>query len=141
MTGFVATAEVDVAADRERVWAALTDPQQIAAYMHGSQVETTWEVGSPITWEGEYEGRPYQDKGEVLEVEEPHRLSVTHYSPMLGKPDQPESYHTLVYTLTADDGGTHLGLTQDGCDDEEQAEQFSRNWQQMLDGLKKVAEG
>jgi uncharacterized protein YndB with AHSA1/START domain len=141
MTGFVATAAVDVAADRERVWAALTDPQQIAAYMHGSQVETTWEVGSPITWEGEYEGRPYQDKGEVLEVEEPHRLSVTHYSPMLGKPDQPESYHTLVYTLTADDGGTNLGLTQDGCDDEEQAEQFSRNWQQMLDGLKKVAEG
>jgi uncharacterized protein YndB with AHSA1/START domain len=141
MTGFVATAEVHVAAEPERVWAALTEPDQIAAYMYGSRVETTWEVGSPITWEGEYEGRPYQDKGEVLRHDEPHVLSVTHYSPLLGQPDEPEYYHTLVYTLTEKDGGTHLGLTQDGCEDEVQAEQFSRNWQQMLDGLKAQVEG
>ena len=34
-----------------------------------------------------------------------------------------------------------MQLTQDGCDTEEQAEEFSQNWQGMLDGLKKVAEG
>jgi len=140
MTGFVATAEVHVTAGPERVWAALTEPDRIAAYMYGSRVETTWEVGSPITWEGEYEGRPYQDKGEVLTYDEPRRLSVTYYSPMLGRPDEPENYHTIVYTLTGKDAGTHLGLTQDGCDDEEQAEQFSRNWQQMMDGLKAQVE-
>jgi uncharacterized protein YndB with AHSA1/START domain len=141
MPGHVATAEVQVAAHRERVWAALTDPAQIAGYMQGSKVETTWEVGSPITWDGEYDGRPYQDKGEVLTYDEPQTLSMTHYSPMLGQPDEPENYHTLVYTLTDTDGGTHLALTQDGCDDETQAEQFSRNWQQMLDGLKAQVEG
>jgi uncharacterized protein YndB with AHSA1/START domain len=141
MTGFVATAEVHVAANPDRVWAALTEPDQIAGYMYGSRVETTWEVGSPITWEGEYEGRPYEDKGEVLAYDEPRRLSVTYYSPMMGKPDEPENYHTIVYTLTEKDDGTHLALTQDGCDDEEQAEQFSRNWQQMLDGLKALVEG
>jgi uncharacterized protein YndB with AHSA1/START domain len=141
MSGHVATAEVQVAADRERVWAALTDPAQIAGYMQGSKVETTWEVGSPITWDGEYDGRPYQDKGEVRTYDEPQTLSMTHYSPMLGQPDEPENYHTLVYTLTETDGGTHLALTQDGCDDEEQAAQFSRNWQQMLDALKAQVEG
>jgi hypothetical protein len=31
-------------------------------------------------------------------------------------------------------------LTQDGCESEEQAEQFSQNWQGMLDGLKSVVE-
>ena len=60
--------------------------------------------------------------------------SVTHNSPMMGEPDAPENYHTLVYALTPDSDGTHLELTQDGCTDQEQAHQFSQNWQQMLDG-------
>jgi uncharacterized protein YndB with AHSA1/START domain len=141
MAGFVATAQTDVSATPERVWTALTEPDQIAEYMYGSKVETSWEVGSPITWDGEYEGRPYQDKGEVLTYDEPRILSVTHYSPMMGQPDEPENYHTLVYTLTASADGTHLELTQDGNDSEEQAEQFSKNWQDMLDGLKKLVEG
>ena len=140
MSEFIAKAEVHVAAEPDRVWAALTEPKQIAAYMQGSRVETTWEVGSPITWDGEYEGRAYQDKGEVLTYDEPHLLSVTHYSPMMGQPDEPENYHTLVYTLTAEDAGTRLELTQDGNDSEEQAEQFSQNWQTMLDGLKAQTE-
>jgi uncharacterized protein YndB with AHSA1/START domain len=141
MAGFVATARTDVAVPPERVWTALTDPEQIATYMEGSKVTTTWEVGSPITWAGEYDGRPYEDKGEVLTYDEPRVLSVTHYSPMMGQPDEPENYHTLVYTLTANDDGTHLELTQDGNESEEQAEQFSKNWQGMLDGLKATAEG
>ena len=142
MAGFVATARTDVAAAPERVWEALTDPAQIATYMHGSTVTTTWEVGSPITWAGEYEGRPYEDKGEVLAYDEPRVLSMTHYSPLMGQPDEPESYHTLVYTLTPHVDGTRVELTQDGNDSEEQAEQFSQNWQSMLDGLKaQVEEG
>ena len=141
MADHVATATADIAASPERVWAALTDPEQIAVYMQGSRVTTTWVVGSPITWDGEYDGREYQDKGEVLIVDEPHVLSMTHYSPMMGQPDEPESYHTLVYTLTPSDAGTRLELTQDGNESEEQAEQFSRNWQQMLDGLKAHVEG
>ncbi len=141
MAGYVATAQTDVAATPERVWAALTEPEQIATYMQGSKVTTTWEIGSPITWDGEYDGRAYQDKGEVLTYDEPRVLSVTHYSPMMGQPDEPENYHTLVYTLTADGDGTHLELTQDGNDSEEQAEQFSANWQGMLDGLKATVEG
>jgi len=141
MADHVATATAEIAASPERVWAALTDPEQIAVYMQGSRVTTTWVVGSPITWDGEYDGRAYQDKGEVLIVDEPHVLSMTHYSPMMGQPDEPESYHTLVYTLTPSDAGTRLELTQDGNESEEQAEQFSRNWQQMLDGLKAHVEG
>lgn len=140
MSTFVATATTEVAATPERVWAALTDPTQIADYMQGSRVTTTWEVGSTITWDGEYDGRAYQDKGEVLRYDEPNVLSVTHYSPMMGEPDEPGNYHTLVYNLRANSDSTHLELTQDGCDSEEQAEQFSQHWQQMLDGLKTAVE-
>ncbi len=109
--------------------------------MWGTRVETTWEIGSPVTWNGEHDGKAYQDRGEVLAYDEPHVLSVTHYSPLMGQPDEPKNYHTLVYTLAADGDRTHVRLTQDGCDDEAQAEQFSANWQQMLDSLKATSRG
>ncbi len=76
----------------------------------------------------------------MLAYDRPERLSMTHYSPLSGAGDVPESYHTLVYTLTEVDGGTRLDLEQDGCTSEEQAEQFSTNWQGYLDGLQRVAE-
>ncbi len=137
---FPARAETEVAAPAEMVWAALTSPEQIAHYMHGSRVTTTSEVGAPITWDGEYDGHSCQDRGTVLVYDEPRRLSMTHYSPMMGRPDEPESYHTLVYTLARTGTGTRLTLTQDGNDSGEQAEPFSRNWQAMLDGLKELVE-
>jgi uncharacterized protein YndB with AHSA1/START domain len=140
MTGFEAQARVDVDATPERVWQALTDPDEIAQYMFGSRVETDWQPGSPITWSGEYDGRPYQDKGEVLEAVPGKRLAVTHYSALGGDADVPENYHTVRYELVATGNGTTLTLTQDGSTSEEQAHQFSRNWQGMLDGLRQVVE-
>ncbi|HEV3355943.1 MAG TPA: SRPBCC domain-containing protein [Pseudonocardiaceae bacterium] len=136
MTGLVATAKTEIKASPQRVWAALTEPEQIAAYMGGSRVETSWAVGSEITWSGEYDGRAYRDKGTVLAYDEPHVLSVTHYSPLMGQDDVPANYHTLVYTLAADGAATTVTLTQDNCVDEAQAAQFGRNWQAMLDGIR-----
>ena len=80
MTGRVATAEADIDAPRSKVWRALMDPDQIQKYMFGSRVETDWEPGSRITWTGEYEGKKYEDKGEILEVVPDRRLKVTHFS-------------------------------------------------------------
>jgi uncharacterized protein YndB with AHSA1/START domain len=141
VSGAIATARTDITAAPETVWVALTRPEEISAWMSGSLVETTWEVGAPIAWTGEYDGRAYQDKGEVLAVEEPRVLSMTHYSPLMGDDDVPENYHTLVYTLTPTDSGTRLELSQDGCASDEQAQQFSRTWQGMLDSLRTHVEG
>jgi len=127
---------VDVDAGQDAVWAALTDPDRISNWMMGAQVRTDWRVGSPITWTGEMDGRSYEDKGEVLEVDEPNRLSMTHYSPLMGAADEPDNYHTVVYELSGGDGPTTVRLTQDGNDSAEQAEQFSTNWQGMLEALK-----
>ena len=141
MNGIVATASIDIEAPASRVWTALTEPDQIAAYMFGSRVETDWEVGHPITWNGEWEGKPYQDKGQVLAYDEPERLSVTHFSPLTGQDDLSESYHTLVYELDENDGVTTVSLSQDNNGSEEEAEHSRANWQMMLDGLKKQVEG
>ena len=140
MTDHVAHAETEISASPQQVWDALTDPEAISAFMFGSQVETDWEEGSAITWSGEYDGKPFQDKGEILEVDTGRRLRMTHYSPLSGADDVPENYHTLDYRLEENGDTTTLTLDQDGNDSAEQAEQFAANWQTMLDQVKEYVE-
>jgi uncharacterized protein YndB with AHSA1/START domain len=140
MVGHVATAETEIDASPDQVWSALTDPEQIKQYMFGSQVETDWQPGSPIVWKGEYEGKQYEDKGEIVEIEPERRLKVTHFSPLGGQEDVPENYHTLLYELEARDGKTRVSLSQDNNPSEEAAEHSRANWEQMLTGLKQVVE-
>jgi uncharacterized protein YndB with AHSA1/START domain len=122
------------------VWRALTEPRQVKQWMVGTDLETDWQVGGPISWRGEIDGRPYEDKGEVLVNDEPRRLSMTHYSPLMGQPDEPDNYHTVTYDLAPQGNGTEVSLRQDGNESAEQAEQFSANWQNMLDALKRAVE-
>jgi len=140
MADHVARARVEIDATPRVVWQALTDPRQVARWMSGTDVSTDWRVGSPITWRGEMNGAAYEDKGEILVSDEPTRLSMTHYSPLMGGADEPENYHTVTYDLSADGDGTTVELSQDGNDSAEQAEQFGANWQGMLDALKKTVE-
>jgi uncharacterized protein YndB with AHSA1/START domain len=140
MTDHVAHAETDISASPQQVWEALTDPEAISTFMFGAKVESDWEEGSPITWSGEYDGSPYQDKGQILEVVESRRLRMTHFSPLSGEDDVPESYHTLDYRLEDQGETTRLSLDQDGNDSAEQAEQFAANWQTMLDQVKEYVE-
>jgi uncharacterized protein YndB with AHSA1/START domain len=141
MAGIVATAEVTVAAPVEQVWAALTEPAAVKQWMFGTTLETDWTPGGPITWSGEYQGRSYQDKGEVVEVLEPTTLVVTHFSPLTGQPDVPENYHTLVYHLSGDSRQTLLSLSQDNNATEDEAGHSRDNWQQALEALKAHVEG
>ncbi len=113
MKGHVAVAEIQVDAPSARVWSALTDPAEIEQYMFGSEVVTDWEPGSPIVWKGQYEGKSYEDHGEIVEVEPERRLVMTHFSPLGGGEDAPENYHTLTYELDEANGETRVRLTQD----------------------------
>jgi uncharacterized protein YndB with AHSA1/START domain len=137
----VATAAVEINASRSRVWSALTDPAQIEQYMFGARVETDWERGSPIAWKGEYQGKAYEDKGKVLEIEPERRLTVTHFSPLSGREDVPANYHTLTYELELRGDKTRVSLSQDNNGSAEAAEHSRANWEKVLTGLKEVVEG
>jgi uncharacterized protein YndB with AHSA1/START domain len=141
VTNHVARAETEIDASPAEVWTALTDPEQIKQYMFGSQVETDWKPGSPIVWKGEFEGKHYEDKGEIVEIEPQRRLKVTHFSPLSGDEDRPENYHTVLYELEQHNDKTRVSLTQDNNSSEEAAEHSKANWEKMLAGLKQVVEG
>ncbi len=140
MTDHVAQAEIEIDATPDRVWRALTDPSEVKNYFFGTELVTDWRPGSPIYWRGEWNGNPYEDRGEVLEVVPGQLLRVTHFSPLTGQADQPENYHTLTYVLSATAAGTTVELTQTNNPDPEQAAQFSENWRGLLAGLKQQVE-
>jgi len=136
----VAKVSTVIDAPKEQVWEALTDPDAISRYMLGAKVTTDWKEGSPITWEGEWDGRPYQDKGTVREVRPPQILEYTHFSPLVGLPDVPENYHTVRIEVVDVGPATRVTLIQDNNETEETKDHSEGNWKTMLDGLKEVVE-
>lgn len=136
----VAKASVEIEAPVEEVWGALVTPETIKSYMFGTTVESAWREGSPIVWKGEWKGKAYEDKGEILRMEPNHLLQYTHFSPLSGQPDTPDSYHTVTIELEEDDGKTLVSLSQDNNSTEKEREHSESNWSAMLDGLKRVVE-
>ncbi len=141
MSKSLAKVSVSVNADTSDVWEALTDPKVIKKYMMGADVVSDWKKGSPIVWKGEFKGKPYEDKGRIVEIDPVEKLVYTHFSAMSGKPDKPENYHTVSISLQGDGDTTEVSLTQDGNDSDKARQESEKNWKAMLAGLKKVAEG
>jgi uncharacterized protein YndB with AHSA1/START domain len=139
---FQAEVGLEVDAPPERVWEVLVEPELVARYMHGTTLETGWQVGGPIVWRGDWQGRPYEDKGEVLALEPPRRLMVTHWSPLTDEPDTPANYHHVTYEIEPlDDGRSRLTLTHGNSPSQEAADAMIENgWRPMLQSLKEVAE-
>ena len=138
--GISAYAKIIINAPQNKVWEALVSPEKIKEFMFGSDVVSEWKEGSFIIWKGVWEGKPYEDKGVIIQVKEPELLEYTHFSPLLGLPDVPENYHLLTYQLSAVEEGTELSLSQDNNTTEEQKEHSEKMWASMLEGIKKVVE-
>src|SRR5438552_10635810 len=104
----VAKVSSTVEAPIDQVWQALITPETIKEYMFGAAVKSDWKVGSPIVWKGEWQGKPYEDKGKILQIEPRRRLSYSHFSPLAGKPDKPENYHTVTIELRSEEHTSEL---------------------------------
>ena len=136
-----ATMSIVVDAPAARVWEALTDPAQVKQYMWGSEVVSNWTQGSPLIYRGVWEGKPFEDKGTILEIDPPRLLRTNYFSPLSGKPDVPENYAEVTYALAPEDGGTRLTVTQSNIPDEAGKAQSEGNWNMVLESIKKLIEG
>jgi uncharacterized protein YndB with AHSA1/START domain len=139
---YSASTDVEIGAAPEAVWQALTDPALIAKYMYGTAVDTDWAEGSPIFWRGEWQGKPYEDKGEVLTVDPPRTLAMTHWSPLTGDADEPGNYHHVRYDLAQlGEGRTRLTLTHGNSPSQEAADtMIETGWRPTLEAIRKLVE-
>jgi uncharacterized protein YndB with AHSA1/START domain len=121
------------------VWEALTNPAIIKKYMYGTNTKSDWKKGSPITYSGEWQGKPYEDKGVIKEIIPEKVLHTTYYSPLSGKDDKPENYANVIYELEPMDAKkTKLTISQDNIDNEAGVATSEKNWGMVIDGMKKV---
>jgi uncharacterized protein YndB with AHSA1/START domain len=134
----VANASTTIDAPVARVWDALVNPKLIKQYMFGTDVISDWKKGSSIVWKGEWKGKPYQDKGVIVEIEPERMIRYTHFSPLTGQPDTPESYHTVTINLSSKGSQTLVALSQDNNADEKAKKHSEENWGTMLASLRKL---
>ncbi|MEK6783214.1 MAG: SRPBCC domain-containing protein [Bacteroidota bacterium] len=122
------------------VWNALTDPKQIKKYLFGTTTKSDWKVGSPITFSGEWQGKPYEDKGTILQMEKERILQYNYWSSMSGEKDEPDNYQVITYSLSQEDGNTRLTITQNNCRSEEARDHSEQNWQMVINTIKGMLE-
>jgi uncharacterized protein YndB with AHSA1/START domain len=138
--GLVAKTSITINTPVARVWEALVNPDVIRQYMFGTNVESEWTKGSPITWKGVWEGKEYEDHGAILDLIPENLIRYSHFSPLSGLPDVSENYHTVTIHLSPNDDQTLLSLSQDYNPTDEAREHSEKNWRMMLDSLKKLVE-
>jgi uncharacterized protein YndB with AHSA1/START domain len=135
-----AVTTVQIAASKDDVWKALTDPKIVKEYFLGTNLTTTWREGDPVTFAGEWDGKEYEDKGVVLANRPKELLRISHYSPLTGLPDVPENYHTVEYRLAATDGGTEVTIVQGNNKSEAEVGESVKLWDMVLQNLKELLE-
>src|SRR5687768_6478689 len=95
----VARSVVTINAPVERVWEALITPALVKQYLHGTDVESDWKIGSPVSFRGEWKGKSYEDKGVVKQFDVNRRLQYSFWSSLAGKEDDPSNYVLVTYEL------------------------------------------
>jgi uncharacterized protein YndB with AHSA1/START domain len=131
---------LEINAPASKVWEALTNPDIVKQYFFGTNVKTDWKKGSPIIWEGEWEGKSYRDKGEILDIDPGKYVKYNYWSTMSGTEDIPENYADITYTLTENDGVTSLVITQGNIKSEESKSHSEQNWQYVFGKMKEMVE-
>jgi len=123
-----------------RVWEALTTPALIKKYFFNTNVITDWHIGSPIVFEGEWDGQSYHDKGIILDYKEKELLKYTYWSSMSGTEDKPGNYVIISYKLKGDYNSTTLTIVQENIPNEETRDHSMQNWKKVLGALKEMVE-
>ncbi len=140
MSDLTTTHVVTIDAPAERVWQALTTPAQIKEWFFGVDTESDWRQGGQLVHRGEYQGKPYEDKGEILRIEPPTLLVHTHWSDVSGLPDEPASYQVVTWSLREHDGRTDLTVSEENLPSEQAKVTSDQSWPMVLENLQRLLE-
>jgi uncharacterized protein YndB with AHSA1/START domain len=133
---------VEIVASTDRVWHALTEPDTIEKWMAGARVESTWEVGSDITFRGTMPNfnRKYEDHGTVLAIEPERLLRYSHWSQMSRLPDAPQNRTLVTFLLEPIEDKTQLTVRHENFHFEDEYKHANFFWNVALYMMKNQIE-
>jgi uncharacterized protein YndB with AHSA1/START domain len=129
--------EIYIKTTPERLWEAITDPEQRAKYNFGVGVESDWTNGSRYTSVHPRAGSPIAE-GENLEVDAPNRL-VQSFNALWSDDVKAEGTSRVTWEIQQIEDSCRLTVTHDqlreGANDE-----LYGGWPMILSGLKTYIE-
>jgi len=132
---------IEINSSAEKIWDALTNPEKIKIYLFGTETITDWKIGSPIIFQGEYDGNKYKDKGNVLENVRNETLKYNYWSGFSGLEDKPDNYCIVAYHIeNISDNQMKFTWTQEGFANEEGQQHSENGLFGMLEQIKKLVE-
>lgn len=131
---------ITINASIQKVWDVLTLPEKVKLWQFGSDLVTTWEVGTSIQFITEWDGTTFKQWGEVLGFKEHEMLTYSLFAPRPDLEDKPENYFTMTYVLTPDNDQTKLEIIQEDNRPNAVQEEVQGEENSVLKLLKEVAE-
>ena len=132
---------IKIVAPAKKVWLALTVPELVKQWQYGSDLLTTWEVGTPIVFRTEWNGQIFEQKGSVVEFLPQSRLKYSLFFPRPDLPDIPENYFFMTYELTESGEVTSLLVRQEDPRDSQPDDSAGGDeGPNVLSGLKELVE-
>jgi len=102
-----------ILAPAKKVWQAMTNPALVKQWQYGSDLLTTWEVGTSIVFRNEWNGQVFEQKGRVLEFSPESRLKYSLFIPRPDLQDIPEHHFFMIYELTENEDTTSVLVRQE----------------------------
>jgi uncharacterized protein YndB with AHSA1/START domain len=131
---------VKINADASKVWNAITNPKMIKKYLFGTKVSTDWKVGSEISFQGNWQGKKFRDKGVIEKFEIEKLFQYTYWSVFSGLEDKKVNYSLVTFELSGDDKITKLTVSQKGFADKTSQEHSDKGWSMVMQKIKELVE-
>jgi uncharacterized protein YndB with AHSA1/START domain len=127
-----------IRATPQRVWDAITQPEQTKLYWHGVQSISDWEVGAD--WKLTFADGRVADAGRVVEIDSPRRLVLEWRNEFL--PDlKAEGFSRCLFEISEENGVTRLAVTHEiNVERSKLIEAVSGGWPMILSSLKSLLE-
>jgi len=131
---------ITIYASAQKVWDVVTKPEFVKLWQYGSDLLTTWEIGSEIKFSTLWEDKIFEQWGEVLEFRPYELVKYNLFAPRPDLEDKPENYFIMSYVLTAEIGRTKLEIIQEDNRPNAIQEEPQSDENPLLIALKQLAE-
>lgn len=136
------TKSIAINAAPAQVWLVLTDTALFSKWLSDSalHIQTTWQVGSPITMDGIFLEKKFHVHGIVLAFEPNRLLKYNQWNRISRLPDLPENYDIVAFQVAADGDQTTLTVTHSNLIALASVEHSNFYWNGALYRIKQLSE-
>ena len=135
--GAMTVFEIYIKAAPERVWEAITDPEQRSRYSFGTGIESDWTEGSE--YKASAGGGAFEVSRGVNEVVDPPRRLVQTFTALWSEGVRSEGETRVTWDLVPVGSSTQLRVTHEGLSENANSELWG-GWPMILSGLKTLVE-